>query len=75
MPFCFRTTPTQLYSLDSNSLYSDRHSPELGIILYSDSQPLTPEEQFVVMLQHEEEIHKQEQSPSESDTEVLTFLS
>ncbi|CAM4521786.1 dynein axonemal heavy chain 3 [Lepidochelys kempii] len=68
-----RTTPTQLYSLDSHSLYSDRHSPELGIIHYSDTQPLTPEEQFVVMLQHEEEIHKQEQSPSESDTERYCY--
>uniref|UniRef100_A0A8C0FZW3 Uncharacterized protein n=1 Tax=Chelonoidis abingdonii TaxID=106734 RepID=A0A8C0FZW3_CHEAB len=53
----------------SPCIHTYRHSPELGTIYYSDTQPLTPEEQFVVMLQHEEEIHKQEESPSKSDIE------
>nr|XP_006123874.1 dynein heavy chain 3, axonemal-like [Pelodiscus sinensis]XP_006123875.1 dynein heavy chain 3, axonemal-like [Pelodiscus sinensis]XP_025040824.1 dynein heavy chain 3, axonemal-like [Pelodiscus sinensis]XP_025040825.1 dynein heavy chain 3, axonemal-like [Pelodiscus sinensis] len=68
-----RTTPTQLYSIGSGSVYSDRDSPELDIIHYSDSQPLTPEEQLVVMLQHEEKIHKQEESPTESDIERYCY--
>uniref|UniRef100_A0A8D0GHK3 Uncharacterized protein n=1 Tax=Sphenodon punctatus TaxID=8508 RepID=A0A8D0GHK3_SPHPU len=73
MPSYFRTTPSQLYSLHSDSLYTDRHSPELEVICYSDRQPLTPEEQLVVMLQHEEEIRNQEEPPSESDKERYCY--
>uniref|UniRef100_A0A8D0GFM9 Uncharacterized protein n=1 Tax=Sphenodon punctatus TaxID=8508 RepID=A0A8D0GFM9_SPHPU len=50
-----------------------RHSPELEVICYSDRQPLTPEEQLVVMLQHEEEIRNQEEPPSESDKERYCY--
>uniref|UniRef100_A0A8C8RBN6 Dynein heavy chain 3, axonemal n=1 Tax=Pelusios castaneus TaxID=367368 RepID=A0A8C8RBN6_9SAUR len=57
----------------SPRIHTYRQSPELGITHYSDTQPLTPEEQFVVMLHHEEEIHKQEEPPSESDIERYCY--
>lgn len=47
--------------------------PELHVIHYTDNQPLTPEEQFVIMHLHEEEINKEEKSPSSNDIEVFTF--
>lgn len=47
--------------------------PELHVIHYTDNQPLTPEEQFVIMHLHEEEINKKENSPSSNDIEVFTF--
>lgn len=45
--------------------------PELRDFHYSDSQPLTPEEQFVVMHLHEKEISKREKPPSVNDIEVF----
>uniref|UniRef100_A0A8B9DMU0 Dynein axonemal heavy chain 3 n=1 Tax=Anser cygnoides TaxID=8845 RepID=A0A8B9DMU0_ANSCY len=47
--------------------------PELHVIHYTDNQPLTPEEQFVVMHLHEEEINKQENSPSSNDIERYCY--
>ncbi|XP_025062794.1 dynein heavy chain 3, axonemal [Alligator sinensis] len=52
---------------------SSRHIPEKSTIPYSDSHPLTPEEQFVVMHLHEEEIFKQEKLPSNSDIERYCY--
>ncbi|ETE64178.1 Dynein heavy chain 3, axonemal, partial [Ophiophagus hannah] len=40
---------------------------------YSDSQPLTPEEQFIVMRQHEEEMSKGQQAPTEEDLERYCY--
>lgn len=45
--------------------------PELRDFHYSDSQPLTPEEQFVVMHLREKEISKREKPPSVNDVEVF----
>lgn len=44
--------------------------PKLEVIHYSDSQPLTPEEQFVVMTHHEEQISQLVTAPTEIDLEV-----
>lgn len=44
---------------------------ELYVITYTDNQPLTPEEQFVIMHLHEKEISKQETPPSTNDIEVF----
>ncbi|XP_015683342.1 dynein heavy chain 3, axonemal-like, partial [Protobothrops mucrosquamatus] len=46
---------------------------EEGAPRYSDSQPLTPEQQFVVMHQHEEEISKGQQAPTEEDLERYCY--
>uniref|UniRef100_A0A8C6Y1D3 Uncharacterized protein n=1 Tax=Naja naja TaxID=35670 RepID=A0A8C6Y1D3_NAJNA len=40
---------------------------------YSDSQPLTPEEQFVVMHRHEEEMSKGQQAPTGEDLERYCY--
>ncbi|XP_032303513.1 dynein heavy chain 3, axonemal isoform X3 [Coturnix japonica] len=55
-----------LCSLDPVSLCVAAHGP-LGAVCHD--QPLTPEEQFVVMLSHEEEMNKREESPSGDDIE------
>ncbi|KAK0675118.1 DYH3 protein, partial [Pygoscelis papua] len=68
-----RSTPTLLNSLDSISLCVPAHMPELHIIRYTDNQPLTPEEQFVVMHLHEKEISKQEKPPSRNDIERYCY--
>uniref|UniRef100_A0A8C3CTT9 Dynein axonemal heavy chain 7 n=1 Tax=Cairina moschata TaxID=8855 RepID=A0A8C3CTT9_CAIMO len=47
--------------------------PELHVIHYTDNQPLTPEEQFVIMHLHEEEINKEEKSPSSNDIERYCY--
>uniref|UniRef100_A0A663EP55 Dynein axonemal heavy chain 3 n=1 Tax=Aquila chrysaetos chrysaetos TaxID=223781 RepID=A0A663EP55_AQUCH len=56
--FFFRSTSNLLNSLDPISLYS---------------QPLTPEEQFVVMHLREKEISKQEKPPSRNDIERYCY--
>lgn len=53
-----------------NYLQTSQQLLELGVIPYSDQQPLTPEEQLVVMLRHEEEVNTQESLPTEMDLEV-----
>ncbi|XP_066834006.1 dynein axonemal heavy chain 3 isoform X6 [Anser cygnoides] len=68
-----RSTPTLLNSVDLISLCVPAHMPELHVIHYTDNQPLTPEEQFVVMHLHEEEINKQENSPSSNDIERYCY--
>ncbi|XP_061330226.1 dynein axonemal heavy chain 3 isoform X2 [Pezoporus flaviventris] len=47
--------------------------PELRDFHYSDSQPLTPEEQFVIMHLHEKEISKREKPPSINDIERYCY--
>uniref|UniRef100_A0A493U1K4 Dynein axonemal heavy chain 3 n=1 Tax=Anas platyrhynchos platyrhynchos TaxID=8840 RepID=A0A493U1K4_ANAPP len=66
-------TPTLLNSLDLISLCVPAHMPELHVIHYTDNQPLTPEEQFVIMHLHEEEINKKENSPSSNDIERYCY--
>ncbi|KAM9012434.1 dynein axonemal heavy chain 3 [Ara ararauna] len=68
-----RIKPTSLKSLDPISLSALAHMPELRDFRYSDSQPLTPEEQFVVMHLHEKEISKQEKPPSGNDIERYCY--
>ncbi|XP_071879956.1 dynein axonemal heavy chain 3 isoform X2 [Anas platyrhynchos] len=67
------STPTLLNSLDLISLCVPAHMPELHVIHYTDNQPLTPEEQFVIMHLHEEEINKKENSPSSNDIERYCY--
>lgn len=67
-----RSTPTLLNSLDPISLCALAHMPELRVIRYTDNQPLTPEEQYVVMHLHEKEISKREKPPSRNDIELIT---
>uniref|UniRef100_A0A7M4FUM3 Dynein axonemal heavy chain 3 n=1 Tax=Crocodylus porosus TaxID=8502 RepID=A0A7M4FUM3_CROPO len=62
-----------VYSSDSDLFCACRHIPEKSMIPYSDNHPLTPEEQFVVMHLHEEEIFKQEKVPSNSDIERYCY--
>ncbi|NWX20475.1 DYH3 protein, partial [Aegotheles bennettii] len=62
-----RSSPTWLNILDPISLCESAHMPESHVIYYTDNQPLTPEEQFVIMYLHEKEISKQEKPPSTSD--------
>lgn len=45
--------------------------PELHVVHYTDNQPLTPEEQFVIMHLHEKEMSKREKPPSRNDIEVF----
>ena len=59
-----------LNSLDPISLCAPAHMPELHVH-YADNQPLTPEEQFVVMHLYEKEISKREKPPSRNDIEVF----
>uniref|UniRef100_A0A8D2J0P0 Uncharacterized protein n=1 Tax=Varanus komodoensis TaxID=61221 RepID=A0A8D2J0P0_VARKO len=47
--------------------------PKLEVPCYSDSEPLTPEEQFIVMHYHEEEISKQEMLPTDNDLERYCY--
>ncbi|CAI5792110.1 dynein heavy chain 3, axonemal [Podarcis lilfordi] len=54
-------------------LTPDRQKSETGVICYSDNQPLTPEEQLVVMLRHEEEISKGKTLPTESDLQRYCY--
>ncbi|NXH72361.1 DYH3 protein, partial [Hydrobates tethys] len=68
-----RSTPTLLNSLDPISLCAPAHMPELHVIHYTDNQPLTPEEQFVVMHLHENEISKREKPPSRNDIERYCY--
>ncbi|XP_061847983.1 dynein axonemal heavy chain 3 [Colius striatus] len=66
-------TPTLLSSLDPISLCAPAHMPELRIINYTGNQPLTPEQQFVIMHLHEKEISKQEKPPSRNDIERYCY--
>ncbi|XP_052628381.1 dynein axonemal heavy chain 3 [Harpia harpyja] len=68
-----RSTSNLLNSLDPISLCAPAHMPELRVIHYTDSQPLTPEEQFVVMYLREKEISKQEKPPSRNDIERYCY--
>ncbi|XP_028942182.1 dynein heavy chain 3, axonemal-like, partial [Antrostomus carolinensis] len=68
-----RSTPTVLKSLDPISLCTPVHMPELRVVHYTDNQPLTPEEQFVVMHLHEKEISKREKPPSRNDIERYCY--
>ncbi|XP_074775748.1 dynein axonemal heavy chain 3 [Athene noctua] len=68
-----RSRPTLLNTLDPVSLCVPAHMPELHAIPYTDTQPLTPEEQFVVMLLHEKEISKREKPPSRNDIERYCY--
>ncbi|XP_009573431.1 PREDICTED: dynein heavy chain 3, axonemal-like, partial [Fulmarus glacialis] len=68
-----RSTPTLLNSWDPISLCALAHMPELRVIHYTDNQPLTPEEQFVVMHLHEKEISKREKPPSKNDIERYCY--
>ncbi|KAM4656706.1 dynein axonemal heavy chain 3 [Amazona ochrocephala] len=68
-----RIKPTSLKNLDPISLNALAHMPELRDFHYSDSQPLTPEEQFVVMHLHEKEISKREKPPSVNDIERYCY--
>uniref|UniRef100_A0A663N975 Dynein axonemal heavy chain 3 n=1 Tax=Athene cunicularia TaxID=194338 RepID=A0A663N975_ATHCN len=65
--------PTLLNTLDPISLCVPAHMPELHAIHYTDNQPLTPEEQFVVMHLHEKEISKREKPPSRNDIERYCY--
>uniref|UniRef100_A0A8C5RLG6 Dynein heavy chain 3, axonemal n=1 Tax=Laticauda laticaudata TaxID=8630 RepID=A0A8C5RLG6_LATLA len=64
-------TVSQVCSLDLLRL--EVQIMEDGVPRYSDSQPLTPEEQFVVMCQHEEEMNKGQQAPTEEDLERYCY--
>uniref|UniRef100_A0A8B9NTX8 Uncharacterized protein n=1 Tax=Apteryx owenii TaxID=8824 RepID=A0A8B9NTX8_APTOW len=68
-----KSTPTLLNSSEPFSLYVPGHVPELNVIHYTDNQPLTPEEQLVIMRLHEEKIYKQEKPPSENDIERYCY--
>ncbi|NXW28891.1 DYH3 protein, partial [Phaetusa simplex] len=68
-----RSMPTLLNGLDPFSLYAPAHMPELRVIHYTDDQPLTPEEQFVLMDLHEREISKREKPPSRNDIERYCY--
>ncbi|XP_065540385.1 dynein axonemal heavy chain 3 [Lathamus discolor] len=68
-----RIKPTSLRSLDPISLSALAHMPELRDFHYSASQPLTPEEQFVIMHLHEKEISKREKPPSVKDIERYCY--
>ncbi|KAJ7305844.1 hypothetical protein JRQ81_010210 [Phrynocephalus forsythii] len=65
------TTTVQGCSLDL--LQTDKQVPELDVLRYSDSQPLTPEEQLVIMFHHEEEISKQENIPTSTDLQRYCY--
>ncbi|XP_042293782.1 dynein axonemal heavy chain 3 [Sceloporus undulatus] len=65
------TEPLQVCS--SDLLQMDQEIPAVGIPHYSDSLPLTPEEQLVVMLYHEEEINKQQELPTDTDLERYCY--
>ncbi|XP_062999548.1 dynein axonemal heavy chain 3 [Elgaria multicarinata webbii] len=62
---------SQMCSLDTLRL--EKQISELEVPCYSDCQPLTPEEQLVVMLHHEEEISQQENSPTDNDLERYCY--
>ncbi|XP_021267492.1 dynein heavy chain 3, axonemal isoform X1 [Numida meleagris] len=66
------STPV-LHSLDLVSLRAAACRPELSAIYYTDNQPLTPEEQFVVMHLHEQEMNKREKTPSGNDIERYCY--
>ncbi|XP_062444589.1 dynein axonemal heavy chain 3 [Rhea pennata] len=68
-----RSTSTLLNSSERFSLCVPGHLPQLNVIHYTDNQPLTPEEQLVVMRLHEEEIHEREKPPSENDIERYCY--
>ncbi|NXT35371.1 DYH3 protein, partial [Pelecanoides urinatrix] len=68
-----RSTPMLLNSLDPISLCALAHMPELRVIRYTDNQPLTPEEQYVVMHLREKEISKREKPPSRNDIERYCY--
>ncbi|NXN55853.1 DYH3 protein, partial [Rynchops niger] len=68
-----RSMPTLLNSLDPISLCAPAHVPELHVIHYTDNQPLTPEEQFVLMDLHERERRKREKPPSRNDIERYCY--
>ncbi|KAM4697749.1 dynein axonemal heavy chain 3 [Rhinophrynus dorsalis] len=64
-----RTTP---YSYRQSALEPsrvDELSSQTGTLIYPESRPMTPEEQFHVMLQLEDEISKKEEKPSHRDLE------
>ncbi|XP_044289654.1 dynein axonemal heavy chain 3 isoform X4 [Varanus komodoensis] len=62
---------SQVCSLES--LAAVKQIPKLEVPCYSDSEPLTPEEQFIVMHYHEEEISKQEMLPTDNDLERYCY--
>ncbi|KAH0631920.1 hypothetical protein JD844_019823 [Phrynosoma platyrhinos] len=65
------TAPLQECS--SDLLQMDQQISAVEIPHYSDSHPLTPEEQLVVMLHHEEEINKQKELPTDIDLERYCY--
>ncbi|NXN95540.1 DYH3 protein, partial [Rhinopomastus cyanomelas] len=68
-----RSTQTLLNALDPVSPSGPTHVSESHAVYYTDSQPLTPEEQFVVISLHEKEIQKQEKPPSKTDIERYCY--
>ncbi|XP_071616680.1 dynein axonemal heavy chain 3 [Heliangelus exortis] len=62
----FDSTPISSGSWNPTPLHAPAHIPEL---CYTDNQPLTPEEQFVVMHLIEKEISEQEKTPSANEIE------
>ncbi|XP_069839891.1 dynein axonemal heavy chain 3 isoform X1 [Dendropsophus ebraccatus] len=47
----------------------DDNEPQTETMTYAESQPITPEEQLQIMLQHEAEIDKQQDKPTQRDLE------
>ncbi|XP_062820321.1 dynein axonemal heavy chain 3 [Anolis carolinensis] len=65
------TAPSQAYG--SDSLQMNQQAPAVEIPHYSDSHPLTPEEQLVVMLYYEDKISKEEVLPTDIDLERYCY--
>ncbi|XP_009068409.1 PREDICTED: dynein heavy chain 3, axonemal [Acanthisitta chloris] len=62
-----------LKSLDPISMTAPAHVPDLHVINYTDNQPLTPEEQFVVIDLQEKEMSRLEKPPTKSDKERYCY--
>ncbi|XP_066465573.1 dynein axonemal heavy chain 3 [Tiliqua scincoides] len=67
------TTESQVCTTEMNLSQTRIKVPELEAIRYSDSQPLTPEEQFVVMLHKEEQMSRLEIPPTKTDLERYCY--
>ncbi|OCT61613.1 dynein heavy chain 3, axonemal [Xenopus laevis] len=53
--------------------YVDDPDSQHSTVVYPESRPMSPEEQVLVILKHEEEINKKEEKPSERDLERYFF--
>lgn len=52
----------------------DENVAQTETVTYPESRPITPEEQLQIMLQHEADLDKQQDKPTQRDLEVSVFM-